>query len=83
MHKSYGRGLPQIVQLNHLNREFIVNTSDTSWVTDITYIYTWKGWLYLAVVIDLYSRKVMGWSMKHTLAKDIVLDALLMATQVK
>lgn len=78
-HKSYGRGRPQIVSPNHLNREFIVNTPDTSWVTDITYIRTWQGWLYLAVVLDLYSRKVIGWSMKPTLAKDIVLDALLMA----
>lgn len=78
-HKSYGRGRPQ----NHLNREFIVNTPDTlrnsvSQVTDMTYIRTWQGWLYLAVVLDLYSRKVIGWSMKPTLAKDIVLDALLM-----
>lgn len=47
--------------------------------TDITYIRTWQGWLYLAVVLDLYSRKVMGWSMQPTLAKEIVLDALLMA----
>ncbi len=78
-HKSYGRGRPQIVPPNHLNREFVVNTPDTSWVTDITYIRTWQGWLYLAVVLDLYSRKVIGWSMKPTLAKDIVLDALLMA----
>ena len=48
-------------------------------MTDITYIRTWQGWLYLAVVIDLYSRKVIGWSMKPTLAKEIVIDALLMA----
>ena len=60
-HKSYGRGRPQIVPPNHLNREFVVNTPDTSWVTDITYIRTWQGWLYLAVVLDLYSRKVIGW----------------------
>lgn len=83
-HKSYGGGRPQIVPPNHLNREFVVNTPDTfrndvSQVTDITYIRTWQGWLYLAVVLDLYSRKVIGWSMKPTLAKDIVLDALLMA----
>ncbi|MDY6456815.1 IS3 family transposase [Acinetobacter faecalis] len=77
--KSYGRGRPQIVPPNHLNREFVVNTPNTSWVTDITYIRTWQGWLYLAVVLDLYSRKVIGWSMNPTLAKDIVLDALLMA----
>ena len=48
-------------------------------MTDITYIRTWQGWLYLAVVLDLYLRKVIGWSMKPTLAKDIVLDTLLMA----
>ena len=59
---------------NHLNREFVVNTPDTSCVTDITYIRTWQGWLYLAVVLDLYSRKVLCWSMKPSLAKDIVLD---------
>lgn len=83
-HKSYGRGRPQIVPPKHLNREFVVNTPDTlrndvSQMTDITYIRTWQGWLYPAVVLDLYSRKVIGWSMKSTLAKDIVLDALLMA----
>ncbi len=60
-HKSYGRGHPRIVPPNHLNRKFIVNTPDTSWVTVITYIRTWQGWLYLAVVLDLYSRKVIGW----------------------
>lgn len=48
-------------------------------MTDITYIRTWEGWLYLAVVVDLFSRKVIGWSMKASLARDLVLDALLMA----
>lgn len=48
-------------------------------MTDITYIRTWQGWLYLAVVLDLYARKVVGWSMKPTLAKEFALDALLMA----
>ncbi len=78
-HKSYGYGRPSIVMPNHLNREFTVVAPDKAWVTDITYIRTWQGWLYLAIVLDLYSRKVVGWSMKPTLAKDIVLDALLMA----
>ena len=58
---------------------FTVDCADTAWVTDITYIRTWQGWLYLAVVIDLHSRRVVGWSMKPTLAREIVLDALLMA----
>ncbi len=74
---TYGR--PSIVMPNRLNREFSVETPDKAWVTDITYIRTWQGWLYLAVVLDLFSRKVVGWSMKPTLAKEIVLDALLMA----
>ena len=43
------------------------------------YLRTWQGWLYLAVVMDLYARKVVGWSMKPTLARELVLDALLMA----
>ncbi|GLX82097.1 transposase [Thalassotalea eurytherma] len=78
-HKSYRYGRPSIAMPNHLNREFTVAAPDKAWVTDITYIRTWQGWLYLAIVLDLYSRKVVGWSMKSTLAKDIVLDALLMA----
>ena len=44
--------VPQIVPPNHLNREFVVNTPDTSWVTDITYIHTWQGWLCLAIYIQ-------------------------------
>lgn len=73
----YGR--PSIVTPNRLQRAFTVARPDVAWVTDITYIRTWQGWLYLAVVVDLYSRKVVGWSMKPTLAREIVLDALLMA----
>jgi putative transposase len=49
------------------------------WVTDSTYIRTYEGWLYLTVVIDLYSRAVVGWSMKSTMATELVLDALMMA----
>ena len=52
---------------------------DRVWVTDITNIRTWQGWLYLAVVLDLHSRAVVGWSMKTTIAKELVLDALMMA----
>jgi putative transposase len=48
-------------------------------VTDITHIRTHEGWLYLAVVVDLFSRKVIGWSMQSRITKDIVLNALLMA----
>jgi len=72
-------GRPSILAPNTLNRAFKVRTPDTVWVTDITYIRTWQGWLYLAVVFDLFSRRVVGWSMKPTLAREIVLDALMMA----
>ncbi len=64
---------------NLLQRQFDVDQPDFAWVTDITYIRTWEGWLYLAVVMDLHSRMIIGWSMQPTLARDIVLDALLMA----
>lgn len=72
-------GRPSILSPNRLNREFTVSAPNQAWVTDITYIRTWQGWLYLAVVLDLYARKVVGWSMKPTLSRELALDALLMA----
>ena len=72
-------GRPALIATNALNREFTVDQPDRAWVTDITYIRTWQGWLYLAVVLDLYSRKVVGWSMKPTIHRELVLDALMMA----
>lgn len=72
-------GRPSIIASNKLQREFTVVLPNRAWMTDITYIRTWQGWLYLAVVLDLFSRKVVGWSMKPTLARSIVLDALMMA----
>ncbi len=71
--------VPSVIAANRLQRQFTVDRPDSSWVTDITYIRTWEGWLYLAVVMDLHSRKIVGWSMQPTLARGIVLDALLMA----
>ncbi len=75
---SYG-GKPSVVVDNTLDRQFDVNAPDTVWVTDITYIKTCKGFAYLAVVIDLYSRRVVGWSMQSRQTTDVVLQALLMA----
>ena len=72
-------GRPSIIAPNKLKREFTADRLDRVWVTDITYIRTWQGWLYLAVVMDLFARKIVGWSMKPTLARELVLDALLMA----
>ena len=71
--------MPATTAPNRLQREFTVAQPDLVWVTDITYIRTHEGWLYLTVVIDLYSRAVVGWSMKATLAMELVLDALMMA----
>jgi transposase InsO family protein len=64
---------------NELNQKFKVEKSNQAWVGDITYIWTSEGWLYLAVVIDLYSRKVVGWSMGSRMKASLVCDALTMA----
>jgi transposase InsO family protein len=64
---------------NHLERNFNVEQPDKCYVGDITYIYTESGWLYLAVVIDLFSRKVVGWSMADHMKSELVNNALLMA----
>ena len=72
-------GIPATTAPNRLQQQFDIAQADTVWVTDITYIRTYEGWLYVAVVIDLYSRAVVGWSMKSNMATDIVLDALMMA----
>ncbi len=72
-------GRPAALAPNRLQQQFTMHRPDEAWVTDITYLRTWQGWLYLAVVIDLYSRRVVGWSMKSSLHREIVLDALLMA----
>ena len=64
---------------NRLARQFDVLAPNTAWVTDITYIRTHEGWLYLAVVLDLYSRQVVGWGMQATMHTDLVLQALMMA----
>jgi transposase InsO family protein len=64
---------------NILDREFNPETPNTSWVADVTYIPTREGWLYLAVVEDLFSRMVVGWSMAATMTSRLVVDALEMA----
>jgi len=69
---------PAFVQ-NHLERDFTATGPNTKWVTDITYIRTAEGWLYLCVVIDLYGGKVVGWSMSTRQDRQLVLQAVLMA----
>lgn len=64
---------------NVLNRQFEVTAPNQAWAADITYVRTWEGWLYLAVVIDLFSRRVVGWALADHLRTDLVLGALDMA----
>ncbi len=64
---------------NRLDRDFAANEPNTKWVTDITYIRTAEGWLYLCVVLDLYSGRVVGWSMSPRQDRQVVLQAVLMA----
>lgn len=77
--RRYSAGRPASIAPNRLKQVFTIDGPDEAWVTDITYIRTYEGWLYLAVVLDLHSRMVVGWSMKPTLARELALDALLMA----
>jgi transposase InsO family protein len=64
---------------NLLNRQFEVKEPDRVYVSDITYIWTHEGWLYLAVVLDLFSRQVVGWSLSNRMTKKLIMDALRMA----
>jgi len=64
---------------NRLEQDFTATAPNQRWVADITYIRTGEGWLYLAVVLDLFSRAIVGWSMSHRITRDLVLKALLMA----
>jgi putative transposase len=74
-----GHALP--VADNVLSRDFDPSGPNESWVADITYVPTREGWLYLAIVEDLYSRKVVGWSMAATMESRLVVDALEMAVK--
>ena len=76
---GYYGGRPTVASPNRLERQFDVGEPNKVWVTDIIYIRTYEGWLYLAVVLDLLSRQVIGWSMKPQMCSDLAIDALLMA----
>jgi putative transposase len=79
---GYGRrsrtraGRPAVVAANRLQQQFDVRAPNKAWVTHITYIRTHAGWLYPAVVIDLCSRQVVGWSMQSSIDRALVLRAL-------
>lgn len=80
------RGLPldkgerqSLASANILNRQFEAEQPNQKWIADFTYIWTAEGWLYVAAVIDLFSRRVVGWSMSATMTAQLVTDALVMA----
>jgi putative transposase len=80
------RGLPKdtgertaVVAPNLLDREFHAERPNKRWIADFTYVWTAEGWLYVAAVIDLFSRRVVGWSMKAEMTAGLVTDALIMA----
>ena len=64
---------------NLLNRQFEVSAKDQTWLVNLTYVDTDEGWLYLAAVLDAYSRKIVGWSMDRTMSRKLCMDALTMA----
>jgi len=64
---------------NLLARNFTATATNQKWAGDITYVWTTEGWMYLATIIDLYSRAVIGWSLQDSMTKELVCDALLMA----
>ena len=72
-------GTRSMIADNVLDRQFSAARPNQKWVADFTYIWTAQGWLYVAVVIDLFSRRVVGWSMRDTMTSQLVTDALIMA----
>jgi transposase InsO family protein len=71
------------VAKNTLNREFEVDVPNARWAADITFVWTNQGWLYLAVVMDLFSRRIVGWQMSTCITRQLVIDALQMALQAR
>jgi putative transposase len=73
------QGVRSAIADNVLDRQFQAEAPNQKWVADFTYIWTAEGWLYAAVVLDLYSRRVVGWSMHSSMTSQLVADALMMA----
>ena len=72
-------GIRAIIAPNVLDRQFTATAPNQKWVADFTYIWTREGWLYVAAVLDLFSRRVVGWSMQTAMTSELVTDALMMA----
>jgi len=79
--RRYIAGKPAELIPNLVKRNFNISQPDRVWVTDVTYVRTWEGWLYVAIVLDLFSRKVIGWAARQTIHRDLALDAILMAVR--
>ena len=79
--RRWAVGKPSVLIPNLLQRQFTATRPNTAWVTDITYIRTWQGWLYLAVVMDLFSRRIVGWAAGAAIHHELVLNAVLMAVR--
>ena len=79
--RRYVSGKPIKLIPNLVNRNFEVSKPNRVWVSDITYIRTWEGWLYLAIVMDLFSRKIVGWATRSTIHRDLVMDAIMMSVK--
>jgi putative transposase len=79
--RRYVAGKPAELIPDLVKRNFEVSKPNRVWVSDITYIRTWEGWLYLAIVMDLFSRKIVGWATRQTIHRDLVLDAVLKAVK--
>lgn len=73
---KYRYGKPAVVVPNLIEQDFSASAPNEKWVTDFSYIRTWEGWLFLTVVMDLCSRKVVGWAMSSEMRSDMVIDAL-------
>lgn len=73
------RGQRSAIAANVLDRQFQADAPNQKWVADFTYIWTAEGWLYAAAVLDLYSRRIVGWSMHDSMTSQLVADALMMA----
>ena len=73
---KYKAGAIHKAHPNHLKQCFLTHKPNESWVSDITYIRTYEGWLYLATVIDLYSRKIIGWATGHRQSTSLIIEAL-------
>lgn len=74
-----GERSPSAIAPNLLDRQFQASAPNQKWVADFTYLWTAEGWLYVAAVLDLYSRRVVGWSMQPQMTTQLVTDALMMA----